>query len=243
MTVPPVPLHFHLTANLNFAANKRTCCADACLTDCQGNTMLFGLPVDIKVMPRRLPQVMRCFVHSRRSTAARTSAPPQRTFGSRCDRNKDYCHLGVRCTHTKPRSSLSAKMCHRCWLTARRMLLHARVFYTDCESIAIFQWQLQDVFEEQKNNLCSVESSRAVTARWKVSGGLAAFLVFILQNHKFSVKTPFSLDSTILIVTLSYLSEHTLIQNQQFKIVSSQWNHTQQIHDVLRIQWQCGNDL
>lgn len=125
----------------------------------------------------------------RRATATRTSAAAQRTLGSRCDRNKDYCHLGVRCTHTKPRSSLSAKMCHRSRLVARRMLLHARVFYTDCESIAIFQWQLQDVFEEQKNNLHSVESSRPVTARWKVSRGLAAFLVFILQNHKFNVKT------------------------------------------------------
>lgn len=71
-------------------------------------------------------------------------------IGRRCDRNKDYCHLGVRCTHTKPRSSLSAKMCHRGRLTARSMLPRERVFYTDCESIAIVQWQLQDVFEEQK---------------------------------------------------------------------------------------------
>lgn len=185
-SVPPVPQHLHLTANLNFTANKRTCCADACLTDCQGNTMLFGLPVDVKVMPRRLPQVMSRFVHSctprRRPTAACTSAAAQRTLGSRCDRNKDYCHLGVRCTHTKPRSSLSAKMCHRGRPTARRMPLHARVFYTDCESIAIFQWQLQDVFEEQKNNLCSVESSRAVTARRKVSGGLGSvFGIYITE--------------------------------------------------------------
>lgn len=134
---------------------------------------------------------------------------PSERLGVRCDRNKDYCHLGVRCTHTKPRSSLSAKMCHRGRLTVRRML-HAWVFYTDCESIAIFQWQLQDVFEEQKNNLCSVESSRGVTARWKVSGGLGAFLVFILQNHIFNIKTSFS-----LIVTLSCLSEHTLMQNRQ----------------------------
>lgn len=177
--------------------------------DCQGNTMLFGLPVDIKIMPPRLPQVMRrSCAPQRQATAARTSAAAQRTLGSWCDRNKDYCHLGVRCTHTKPRSSLSAKMCHRGRLAVRRMLLHAWVFYTDCESIAIFQWQLQDVFEEQKNNLRSVESSRAVTARWTASRGLATFLVFILQNHKFNVKTPFSLDSTILIVTPSFSSEH-----------------------------------
>lgn len=194
--------------------------------------MLFGLTVDIKVMPRRLPQVMRCFVHSctpqQRPTAGHTSAATQRTLGSRCDRNKDYCHLGVRCTHRKPRSSLSVKMCHHGRLMARKMLLHAWVFYTDCESIAIFQWQLQDVFEEQKNNLFSVESSRAVTARWTVSGALAAFLVFILQNHKFNVKTPYSLDSTILTVTRSCLSKHTYyaFQNQQLKIVFSQRNHT-----------------
>lgn len=83
-------------------------------------------------------------VLQQRKTIAHISGAAQWTLWSRCDRNKDCCHLRVRCTHTKPRSSLSAQMCHRSRLTA---LLHAWVFHTYWKSITIFQWQLQEIFE------------------------------------------------------------------------------------------------
>lgn len=63
-SVPPIPGHLHLTANLNLMANKRTCCAVACVTERQGNLILCGPPINIKVMPRMLSQVMRHSVHS-----------------------------------------------------------------------------------------------------------------------------------------------------------------------------------
>lgn len=138
-SVPPVPRHLHLTSNPHLTANKRTRCADACVTDCQGNQNLRGLPIDIKSSATKAvagDEAFRAFLHAA-AEGKQQLAHLLQPVGRRCDRNKDCCHLGVRCTHTKPRSSLSAKMCHRGRLTARSMLPRERVFYTDCESIAI----------------------------------------------------------------------------------------------------------
>lgn len=62
---------------------------------------------------------------------------------------------------------------------------------------------------------------------------MTAVLVFILQNNRFNVKTPISLDSAILIETPCCVPEPTLNQQQQLKVASAQWNHTHQIRDVL----------
>lgn len=135
---------------------------DAFLMDCQGNLILRGLPADINVMPQSLSkltedcmQVCDCtscldvLCCTEKTTIAHTSGAAQWTLESRSDKNEGCCHLRGSCGHKKPRSSLSAQMGHRGGLTAQRELLHGWVLYTYWKSIAIFQWQLQDIFEQQ----------------------------------------------------------------------------------------------
>lgn len=127
--------------------------------DCQGNMILRGLPADINVMPQSLSKLTEglcaglcdcMFGCSRgKTTIAHTSGAAQWTLGSRCDKTEDCRHLRGSCSHKKPRSSLSAQMCHSGGLTAQRETLHGWVHYTYWKSIAIFQWQLQDIFEQQ----------------------------------------------------------------------------------------------
>lgn len=154
--------------------------------DCQGNMILCGLPIDIQVMPQSLSKVTRGCVHSctvqRRKTIAHTSGAAQWTLGSRCDKNKDCRHLRVSCAHTKPRSSLSAQMCHSGGLTARRVPLHAWVLCTYWKSIAIFQWQLQYL----DNSLYSIEFGKIcmqVFHGWKVKGGQTVTWFIFYWTH------------------------------------------------------------
>lgn len=207
------------------------------LTDCRGNTMLSGLPVDVKVTPPRLPRVREVFLCIPAET---NSSSPNSPANTRCDRNKDYCHLGVRCTHTKPRSSLSAKNvpprsadgeehAASCVGVLHWLPINSNLSMTATRCI----WR-----PEKQSVLRGAEAGSDSEVR-SLRRSDSVFLVFILQNHKLDVKTPFSLDSTILMVTLCCLSEHTWNQHQQVKVVSSQWNHTPHIHDVLSIKWQC----
>lgn len=93
------------------------------------------------------------------------------TLGSWCDRNKDCCHLRVSCTHTKPRSTLSAQKCQSGRLTAQRVPLHTPVPYTYWKSIAILQWQIEDIFAYSWV-LCSFR-------RWKgIDGQMVTYFIF-----------------------------------------------------------------
>lgn len=130
--------------------------------DCQGNLILRGLLADINIIPQSLSKMPEdyvqacdctlccgCTVQQIKTTIAHTSGAAQWTLGSRCDKNEGCRHLRGSCSHKKPRSSLSAQMCHSGGLTAQREPLHGWVLYTYWKSIAIFQWQLQDIFEQQ----------------------------------------------------------------------------------------------
>lgn len=124
-----------------------------------------------------------CTMLHRKTTIACTSGAAQWTLESRSDKNEGCCHLRGSFSHKKPRSSLSAQMCHSGGLTAQRELLHGWVLYAYWKSIAIFQWQLQDISEQQPL-LSRVRSDFIqVFHWWKIKGGQRViwFYFYVLQ--------------------------------------------------------------
>lgn len=250
LCVPWIPREIWLAARLNSAANRTTCWAEValsqwCLLD--GLSGKFDSPWATSWHKRNATKPIKadgglhagpwlysafgCTVLHWKTTIAHTSGAAQWTLESRSDRNEGSCHLRGCCGHKKPRSSLSAQMGHRGGLTVQRELLHGWVLYTYWKSIAIFQWQLQDIFEQQP--LLSRVGSDLIQVFhcWKIKGvkGLFDFISAYYLFFKF-------LDMMGFVFTLYWCRRPDLRQTFQW------WRCAQtidwiQCHSQHKSQW------